>query len=69
MGLNIMQLSDIHLCGKNSPPAESILMGDTFPEGAPDVILVTGDIFDYSAFSKVNRIIRLQKKAKILKKL
>lgn len=55
MGLNIMQLSDIHLCGKNSPPAESILMGDTFPEGAPDVILVTGDIFDYSAFSKESK--------------
>ncbi len=51
MGLNILQLSDIHLCGNNSPSAESILLGDTFPEGAPDVILVTGDIFDHSAFS------------------
>lgn len=51
MGLNILQLSDIHLCGKNSPSAESILLGDTFTKGAPDAILVTGDIFDYSAFS------------------
>lgn len=51
MGLNILQLSDIHLCGTNSPSAESILLGDTFPNGAPDVIVVTGDIFDHSAFS------------------
>lgn len=55
MGLNILQLSDIHLCGKNSPSAESILLGDTFPKGAPDAILVTGDIFDYSAFSNESK--------------
>lgn len=51
MGLNILQLSDIHLCGKNSPKAESLLLGNTFLKGAPDVILVTGDIFDHTAFS------------------
>lgn len=51
MGLNILQLSDIHLCSENSPSAESILLGDTFLKGAPDAILVTGDIFDHSAFS------------------
>lgn len=51
MGLNILQLSDIHLCGNNSASAESILLGESFPNGAPDTIVVTGDIFDYSAFS------------------
>ena len=54
MGLNILQLSDIHLCGNNSPSAESILLGETFPNGAPDAIVVTGDIFDHSAFSTEN---------------
>lgn len=52
MRLNILQLSDIHLCGNNSPNAESVLLGNDFPKGAPDVILSTGDIFDYTAFSE-----------------
>ena len=54
MSLNLLQLSDIHLCSKNSPTAESVLLGNEFHKGAPDAILITGDIFDHSAFSDEN---------------
>ncbi len=60
MSLNILQLSDIHLCNEKVPFASSILLSNEFYRGAPDIILVTGDIFNYSAFnnecSEINNI-------------
>ena len=50
MSLNILQLSDIHICGENAPSASTLLLAKRFPKGAPDIILVTGDLFDHSAF-------------------
>lgn len=50
MGLNILQLSDIHICEENSPSASTLLLVGKFPKGAPDIVLVTGDLFDHSAF-------------------
>lgn len=52
MGLNILHLSDIHLCGDAAPSVGTLLLGKDFYRGAPDIILVTGDLFDHSAFSQ-----------------
>lgn len=51
MSLNILHLSDIHISSNQVPDASALLLGNDFPSGAPDVILITGDLFDHSAFS------------------
>lgn len=51
MGLNILHLSDIHICGDASPSVGDLLLGNDFYNGAPNIILVTGDFFDYRAFN------------------
>ena len=50
MSLKILQLSDLHLCGDKAPSPSSLLLDNSF--SPPDIILVTGDIFDYHAFIK-----------------
>lgn len=62
MGLNVLQLSDIHICGDNSPSASTLLLVGNFPKGAPDIVLVTGDLFDHSAFDNEENISETQKK-------
>lgn len=52
MGLNVLQLSDIHLCGDNAPSASMLLLAGKFTDGAPNVVLVTGDLFDHNAFDE-----------------
>ena len=54
MGLNILHLSDIHISGNQAPDARALLLGNYFQIGPPDVILITGDLFDHSAFSPEN---------------
>lgn len=51
MSLNILHLSDIHINCDQLPDANVLLLGNDFSRGAPDVILITGDLFDHSAFS------------------
>ena len=64
MGLNILQLSDLHICGENSPSASTLLLVGRFPKGAPDIILVTGDLFDHSAFDTEETYYKTQEKIK-----
>lgn len=56
MSLNILHLSDIHICNNNAPSAASLLSDNDFQRGAPDVILVTGDLFDHAAFDDCAQI-------------
>ena len=62
MSLNILQLSDIHICGENAPSASTLLLAKRFPKGAPDIILVTGDLFDHSAFDPEKPNTKMRKK-------
>lgn len=64
MGLNILQLSDLHICGENSPSASTLLLVGRFPKGVPDIILVTGDLFDHSAFDTEETYYETQEKIK-----
>lgn len=53
MEFNLLHLSDLHINGANEPSPDAIVLAHP---GAPDAIIITGDIFDHTAFKDTKQM-------------